>query len=141
MITGLIVGGLFFGNHLRYWWYLQNVGLYIVLHIVRFVFLLLVTPILKMTGYDFSVKQSALVAYGGLRGAVGLALALIVTHSRVICDENCGEDEVGNQKHNALKEMTIFHIAGIVLLTLVVNGTTTGFVIGWLGLKRESKTA
>ena len=59
-------------------------GLYVLLHIIRFGFLLMVMPILKLTGYKFTFKQCFLVAYGGLRGAVGLALALMVTHSHYI---------------------------------------------------------
>ena len=37
--------------------------------------------------------------------------------------------------------MTVFNISGIVLLTLVINGTTTGFIIRKLGLKKESKVS
>jgi NhaP-type Na+/H+ and K+/H+ antiporter len=62
-----------------------------------------------------------------LRGAVGLALALIVTHSEVL------PPEIGL--------VTVFNISGIVLLTLVINGTTTGFIIKSLGLKKESKVS
>lgn len=62
-----------------------------------------------------------------MRGAVGLALALIVTHSEVL------PPEIGL--------VTVFNISGIVLLTLVINGTTTGFIIKSLGLKKESKVS
>ena len=58
---------------------------------------------------------------------MGLALALIVTHSEIL------PEEIGI--------VTVFNISGIVLLTLVVNGTTTGFVIKSLGLKKESKVS
>lgn len=33
----------------------------------------------------------------------------------------------------------MFHTAGIVLLTLIVNGTTTGFVVRKLGLAKENE--
>lgn len=35
----------------------------------------------------------------------------------------------------------MFFTAGIVLLTLVINGTTTGFVVRKLGLSKESSTS
>jgi len=60
------------------------------------------------------------MAYGGLRGAVGLTLALIVFH----------EEELNDR----LKELVLFHTAGIATLTLMVNGTTTGYWIRKLGL-------
>ena len=77
MMTGNIVGIIVVKNGDPIW-FAQLLGLYFMLHIIRFGFLLLVMPILKMTGYPFDLKACTLVAYGGLRGAVGLALALIV---------------------------------------------------------------
>ena len=108
-------------------WIALLFGLYFLLHVIRFGFILLVKPILNLTGYEFNFKHSIIVSYGGLRGAVGLALALIVTHSEIL------PEEIGI--------VTVFNISGIVLLTLVVNGTTTGFVIKSLGLKKESKVS
>ena len=35
-------------------------------------------PCLSRLGYGFTVKEAVLVSYGGLRGAVGLALAMVV---------------------------------------------------------------
>ena len=125
MLTGLILGEVCVSSeHFEWYWILQLLGLYVSLHIVRFGFLLLVMPIFKNTGYEFTIRHCALVSYGGLRGAVGLALALIVTHSGFL--------------PRAIGEQTIFHISGIVFMTLTINGTTTGYVIKKLELKKES---
>ena len=62
--------------------------------------------------------------YGGLRGAVGLSLALIVNLDHDIDEE--------------IREVVLFHTAGIAFLTLLINGTTTGFIIRKLGLSRTS---
>ena len=41
-------------------------------------------PILSKLGYGMSFKQVVLCAYAGLRGAVGLSLALMVTGSKKV---------------------------------------------------------
>ena len=125
MITGFDIGGIAV-NDFQWIWLLQLLGLYFFLHVIRFGFLMLVKPIFGCTGYPFSLQDAILVSYGGLRGAVGLALALMVTHSKSL------PEEYGH--------ITMFHISGIVLLTLTINGMTTGYVIKLLGLKEESKT-
>ena len=123
-MTGLILGEII-TKHVTWSWIALLFGLYFLLHVIRFGFMLLVMPILNLTGYEFNLKHCIIVSYGGLRGAVGLALALIVTHSEVL------PEEIGI--------VTVFNISGIVLLTLVINGTTTGFIIKSLGLKRRAK--
>ena len=125
-MTGLILGEII-TKHVTWSWIALLFGLYFLLHVIRFGFMLLVMPILNLTGYEFNLKHCVIVSYGGLRGAVGLALALIVTHSEVL------PEEIGI--------VTVFNISGIVLLTLVINGTTTGFIIKSLGLKKESKVS
>ena len=125
-MTGLILGEIMV-KHVTWTWIVLLFGLYFMLHVIRFGFTLLVMPILNLTGYEFNLKHCVIVSYGGLRGAVGLALALIVTHSEIL------PEEIGI--------VTVFNISGIVLLTLVINGTTTGFIIQKLGLKEESKVS
>ena len=125
-MTGLILGEIMV-KHVSWSWIVLLFGLYFMLLVIRFGFILLVMPILNRTGYEFNIKHCVIVSYGGLRGAIGLALALIVTHSEIL------PEEIGI--------VTIFNISGIVLLTLVINGTTIGFVIQKLGLKKESKVS
>lgn len=54
---------------------------YIILNFIRLLCLLLFWPILSRLGYGLSLKEVFLCSYAGLRGAVGLSLALIVTNS------------------------------------------------------------
>ena len=35
-------------------------------------------PLMRLTGYSFNMRQVVLLTYSGLRGAVGLCLALAV---------------------------------------------------------------
>ena len=52
------------------------------------------------------------MTYGGLRGAVSLAMALLL--------------DMDNSVDVLTKDMVVFHTAGIVTLTIVINGTTAG---------------
>ena len=62
-------------------------GLYIGLHIIRFIGLLLLLPFMKLTGYSFTLAHVTLLAFSGLRGAIGLCLALIVKFNNKIREE------------------------------------------------------
>lgn len=61
-----------------------------------------------------------MLTYGGLRGSIGIAFALIVA-----------KDESLPPKW---RDIILFHMSGIAVCTLVVNGTTLSLVIRLLGL-------
>ena len=48
------------------------------------------SPILRRTGYGLTWKEGIIMTWGGLRGAVGLALALQVAHHDTIDQEKIG---------------------------------------------------
>jgi NhaP-type Na+/H+ or K+/H+ antiporter len=81
-------------------------------------------PIMRKVAYGLSWSQYFVMIWGGLRGAIGLALALIVYHDHDI------ESDVRN--------LVLFHTAGIVVFTLLINGTTTGWFLKKFGLVRSS---
>jgi len=66
-----------------------------------------------------------LLSYSGLRGAVGLCLALIVKFNKKIDIK--------------IRDQIMFFTCGIVLLTLIINGTTTGILIRKLGISKENE--
>eukprot|EP01065_Artemidia_motanka_P026402 TRINITY_DN3137_c0_g1_i1.p1 TRINITY_DN3137_c0_g1~~TRINITY_DN3137_c0_g1_i1.p1 ORF type:complete len:1810 (+),score=599.42 TRINITY_DN3137_c0_g1_i1:119-5548(+) len=92
------------------------VATYATINVVRMLVLLLFTPALRAFKYKLSVGEMALVAWGGLRGAVGLALALVIQ----------GDDQVVVPN---VRDKFIFQTAGIVILTLLINGTTTQLIV------------
>ena len=71
-----------------------------------------------------SAAYKLAMAWGGLRGALTLVLALAVT-------ENCGLDP-------QIQRFVAVLATGLVLFTLFVNGTTLRLVIALLGLDRLS---
>ena len=81
-------------------------------------------PILTRRGYGLTFADAAVCWWGGLRGAVGLALALAVNEG----DALYADEKVG--------PMALLCTGVVVVLTLAVNGTTTGFLLQKLGLTR-----
>ena len=63
-------------------------------------------------------EEGIVLVYGGLRGALGLSLALMV-----------GTDDGFPER---LREIVVFNMAGVATLTLLVNGTTAGALVGYL---------
>lgn len=105
---------------------LKLLGLYVFLHLIRFGLTVLFWPVLDCSGYSVDFSQVVLISYAGLRGAVGLSLALIVaTHST---------DEIPRE----VQDIVLFHVGGIALLTLLINATTTGWLVMKLGLSKQS---
>jgi len=92
----------------------------------RAVILFGLLPLLTVLRASPAVERPYRVAilWGGLRGAVTLALALAVTESVRVPLE--------------VKRVVGILATGFTLFTLVVQGTTLRTVIGWLGLDRLS---
>eukprot|EP01084_Bolivina_argentea_P109634 195969_1 len=108
--------------------FLILIMLYICCHITRALAIWQMYPVLQATGYGCTFNDSVVMVYGGLRGAIGLALALIV------------ETEDSFDKLD--RDRVLFHVCGIVVLTLVVNAPTVKYVVQYLGLnKPPSDTA
>ncbi len=118
---GILEGGLQASD----WGYLLL--LYVALVIIRGLTVLLLSPVLKISGYGLQWSEMGVLTWGGLRGAVGLVLALLVE-----------EDETLDDK---LRARFLFLTAGIAALTLLVNGTTTGPLLRVLGLVQRGHAA
>jgi NhaP-type Na+/H+ or K+/H+ antiporter len=82
--------------------------LYIGVHVTRSIVMWICFPILHFIGYRLSLKEAIICVFGGLRGAVGLALGLLVLGDR--------------DMDTTLKAKIAFHTNGIVIGTLFING-------------------
>ncbi len=98
--------------------------LYVGVHIIRALIILMFYPLMKRVGYGLPKKDAIVVWYGALRGAVGLALALIVAGEVLIPEEIRGQ--------------FLFLTAGLVTLTLLINATTIKILVNKLGLTKVS---
>ena len=76
-------------------------------------------------GYGLNAKQCLVLGYSGLRGAVSLTLALIVY--------------LDHDVDHHIRDIVLFHTAGVALLTLIINGSTIGLLVKKLGMMRMSE--
>lgn len=82
--------------------------------------IMLLYPLMKRMGYGLSKRESVILTWGGLRGALGMTLALMVSYTPAIPED--------------VRSQVLFFTAGIVTLTLCVNATTTRWLLNKLGL-------
>jgi NhaP-type Na+/H+ or K+/H+ antiporter len=126
ILTGVIMGerAVDDDNMIDYRDYLKCIATYLILHVIRFLMIVVCWPLLSRLGYGMSFNQVVLCSYAGLRGAVGMSLALMVASS----------DKVPRY----IQDVILLHVASVALLTLLINATTTGMLVRYLGLSRYS---
>lgn len=96
---------------------------FVGLVLIRFAVTFLFRPVAnRLVEQKVDARTAAVMSWGGLRGAVSLALALIVMQREDVPEE--------------LRVQILTVTAGIVLLTILVNGTTTGWLLRKLGFTR-----
>jgi ankyrin repeat protein len=98
-------------------------AVYFIALLARLLCFALLAPALRGLGCGMSWQEAAVSIWGGLRGAVGLALAVGSKHA-------FGPDPSRQQVYKDL----LFYVSGIVLLTLTVNGTTMARLVQRLKL-------
>jgi Na+/H+ antiporter len=94
--------------------------------VIRFAVVFGFLPILNRVADRFTLAEATVMSWGGLRGAVSLALALIVS-------QHPGVDPL-------LGQQILLATAGFVLLTILVNGSTTARLLRAFGLDRAPLT-
>ncbi|KAG0600449.1 hypothetical protein M758_11G035100 [Ceratodon purpureus] len=111
----------------RDWVYLLL--LYIFVQLSRAFLVAVLYPFLKYFGYGMNWKEATVMVWAGLRGAVALSLSLSVA-------------QVGENSHiSALTEARfVFFTGGVVFLTLIINGSTTRFLLQFLNMDNVTET-
>jgi NhaP-type Na+/H+ or K+/H+ antiporter len=86
ILSGIIMGERASSedNLIGYKDYIKLLGTYVILHIIRFFMILVFWPCLQRLGYGMTFEQVILCSYAGLRGAVGMSLALMVAASEEV---------------------------------------------------------
>ncbi|CAM6099086.1 unnamed protein product [Calypogeia fissa] len=113
------------------WGYL--VMLYVFLQLSRAVVVVVLYPGLRYFGYGLNWKEAAILIWAGLRGAVALSLSLSV--SKVGANESKGYALISKQTEARF----VFFTGGVVLLTLIINGTTTQFLLQLLRMENRTE--
>lgn len=94
--------------------------IYIALNFIRFGMIMLLYPVMKRLGYGLTRRESVILTWGGLRGALAMTLALMVSYTPAIPED--------------IRSQVLFFTAGIVTLTLCINATTMRALLNRLGL-------
>jgi NhaP-type Na+/H+ or K+/H+ antiporter len=102
---------------------IKIVAIYLTMVIGRFLMIYSLTPLLNLKRFQLGLNEVMLLTHGGLRGGVATALALGLYQTSEFPE---GRD---------ILKMT----AGVVGLTLLINATTAGPVVSFLGLKTKPK--
>ncbi len=92
--------------------------------VARFAITFAFRPLIGLTGSPVSSNEAVVLSWSGLRGAVSLALGLIVSQNAAVDPE--------------LRRQIMLATAGVVLLTVLVNGTTIGRLLGLMGFSKRS---
>lgn len=124
-----MLAGLIIGKHCIAYFSWINLAylllLYTLLFTVRAIVICLSNPFLRLIGNDLSANEVAFMTWGGLRGAVSMALALSLSNSiarnQTVLDPQSSD-------------IVFFFIGGIAAMTLLFNATTCGFLLKWLQL-------
>ncbi|XP_061986019.1 sodium/hydrogen exchanger 8-like isoform X1 [Populus nigra] len=125
---GVLSSGNAFHNQGHTWGYLFL--LYIFVQLSRFIVIGALYPFLRYFGYGLDWKEATIVIWSGLRGAVALSLSLSVkrtSDSSIYLSSDTGT-------------LFVFFTGGIVFLTLIVNGSTTQFILHLLDMDKLSAT-
>ncbi|WP_077752635.1 cation:proton antiporter [Shewanella psychrophila] len=123
ILVGLVVSTRLGLADLANWQYLAVIFAGIL--VIRTMVIVGFMPILARIGIGLTKEKSIVLIWGGLRGAVSLALALIVATNESLDIQ--------------LRDQVLFLTAGIVVLTIVVNGSSMRFVMAKLGLDKLPK--
>jgi NhaP-type Na+/H+ or K+/H+ antiporter len=120
LLVGILIAARVKLDISEYW--IALIVLYIGITLIRAGAVAILSPILKRISIGFTKEKAAVLVWGGLRGAVSLALALTIAQHDSI------PKEIGDQ--------ILFLTAGIVVLTILVNGLTMEKLLSLLHLDK-----
>lgn len=118
-VSGLVVGTILASSSIKAEDWASLFCLYVWINLVRILVIFLFLPALQRLGYGFNPRESFVLAWGGLRGAVGLTLAMSIERSPGVSSRD--------------GSLVAFFMAGSILLMLI-NGISTPYVLKYLRL-------
>mmetsp|Transcript_22808 Transcript_22808/g.33682 ORF Transcript_22808/g.33682 Transcript_22808/m.33682 type:complete len:885 (-) Transcript_22808:166-2820(-) len=96
-------------------------------------------PLVSRIGLKSSIKEAVFMTWGGLRGAVGIALGIVIENAWN--DIDVEKTELTEERiflAQAAANEFFFYAGGMAFLTLFINGSTAGPLIKKLGLAAAS---
>eukprot|EP00457_Paulinella_chromatophora_P001742 gb/GEZN01001744.1/.p1 GENE.gb/GEZN01001744.1/~~gb/GEZN01001744.1/.p1 ORF type:complete len:783 (+),score=79.47 gb/GEZN01001744.1/:144-2492(+) len=136
-LGGVVWGFVISENERTGMWVAEDWGylivLYILLNAIRFLLLVATYPITRRIGLGTNWQETVFSAYGGLRGAVGIALSISLDNAVITATP--GSDVVARTYTTQLFGM----VGGVAFLTLVLNASFAGPLLKNLGLAKSTE--
>jgi len=110
------------------WGYL--ILLYLLLHVIRLFLFAVFYPLTNRLGLLTSIKEEGFQVFGGLRGAVGIALAIAIDNTVLGATEQSELEPKWAEQTSKL----FGYVGGMAFLTLTINATFAGPLLVRLGL-------
>ena len=129
MITGTFIGEVIYEfEHDEYETtnldFIKAALFYLFVMLVRLIVLFIQYPIMNQVGYRISWKEVLVLAYGGLRGSVALALGMII-----ILDE---------EKERKFRSIALLFIISVIFFSTFINGSTIKLFVKCIGFQEEA---
>ncbi len=118
LLVGILIAARVVWDDPELW--LALIGLYLALQLIRGAAVLLLHPLLERVGVGLGRAKTQVLIWCGLRGAVSLALVLTVAQEPSI--------------PAAVRDQMLFLCAGIVVLSVVINGMSMEWLLQRLGM-------
>lgn len=118
LITGVFIGKMYIfdnentlvpSDYTKVWIFFGFMNL------ARYLMINILLPLINKSGYPLGWKDCIILTWGGVRGALGLALALIIYRD-------------ADYSHR-FKDIVLFYVAAMIVLTVIVNGLTIGRIM------------
>ena len=137
MLAGLLTGEAYCNLQVGLGLLCMGFVSYVVAMVVRCIMLLILWPWIAALEKDQPVgkklgwREGCVMAWGGLRGVVGLALAIIVY-------DEAKKPGIRMSEHEG--KLILFHVGSVAFLTLLINGSTCASLLRVLGLTAINTT-
>ena len=131
-LAGAMWGGIIDFGGSEDWMYLLI--LFVAINVIRCVLVLVFFPLTSKLGIGQSWREAAFMSYAGLRGAVGIALALLLSSETIKYSHSAKVTDEERQRYQFYVDKLFGMIGGISFLTLAINAPTSAPLLKHLGL-------